>query len=163
LHSYTIHSHTTYLKAGFWLRVSALTLDEVVLVVITGVLVVGIQTIFGHHVLSPLWQKILFYELLDYNYYTLCWVFGGQTIGKRILRTKVLKTDFTPLTYKDAFIRYWVWMVGVAMLGVGYFWIGFDKDKRGWNDIAARTMVVRIVSAFPQSNDNDREAHICKT
>jgi uncharacterized RDD family membrane protein YckC len=100
---------------------------------------------------------------LDYNYYTLCWVFGGQTIGKRILRTKVLKTDFTPLTYKDAFIRYWVWMVGVAMLGVGYFWIGFDKDKRGWNDIAARTMVVRIVSAFPQSNDNDREAHICKT
>ncbi len=139
-----MHEYRTSRKAGFWLRVSALTLDEVVLVVLTGVLVVGMQTLFGHHVLSPWWQKLLFYELLDYNYYTLCWVFGGQTIGKRVLRTKVVKTDLTPLTYKDAFIRYWVWMVGVAMLGVGYFWIAFHKDKRGWNDLAARTIVVRL-------------------
>lgn len=78
------------------------------------------------------WIRILFYELIDYNYYTLCWRFGGQTVGKRILRAKVVRMDGSPLSYWDAVVRYWVWMVGMALAGIGYFWIAWDKEKRGW-------------------------------
>jgi hypothetical protein len=35
----------------------------------------------------------LFYEIIAYNYNTLFWVFGGQTIGKMLVRTKIVKTD----------------------------------------------------------------------
>lgn len=131
-------------KAGFWLRVLALTIDEIILVLLTYILFLWLKPI-----IPPLWEQsiwviLLFYEVIDYNYYTLFWVFGGQTIGKMLVRTKIVKSDGTRFTYKDAFIRYWVWMFGVALLGIGYFWIAWQKNKQGWNDLAAKTFVIKI-------------------
>lgn len=131
-------------KAGFWLRVLALTIDEIILVGITYILYQWIKTMILVPWIDSIWFILLFYELVDYNYYTLFWVFGGQTIGKMIVRTKIVKTDGSKFTYKDAFIRYWVWMIGVALLGIGYFWIAWQKIKQGWNDLAAKTYVVKI-------------------
>jgi uncharacterized RDD family membrane protein YckC len=131
-------------KAGFWMRVSALTIDEIILVLLTYVLLQLLKPILSADLLHSIWFIILFYELLDYNYYTLFWVFGGQTPGKKILRTKLVKIDGSKFTYKDSFIRYWAWMIGVALLGIGYFWIAINKDKQGWNDLAAKTYVIRL-------------------
>lgn len=131
-------------KAGFWMRVSALCIDEVILVALTYVLWAALKPIWPASWLHSIWFLVLFYECLDYNYYTLFWVFGGQTPGKRILKTKVVKVDGSPFSYRDAFVRYWVWMVGVALAGIGYFWIAWDKEKRGWNDLMAKTLVIRL-------------------
>jgi uncharacterized RDD family membrane protein YckC len=131
-------------KAGFWMRVSALTIDEIILVTLTYVLLQIVKPLISSDLLHSVWFIILFYEFLDYNYYTLFWVFGGQTPGKKILKTKLIKVDGSDFTYKDAFIRYWSWMIGVALLGIGYIWIAFHKNKQGWNDIAAKTYVVRL-------------------
>jgi uncharacterized RDD family membrane protein YckC len=131
-------------KAGFWMRVSALTIDEIILVTLTYILLQIIKPLIGNEFFHSLWFIIIFYEFLDYNYYTLFWTFGGQTPGKKILRTKLIKVDGSVFTYKDAFIRYWSWMIGVALLGIGYFWIAFHKNKQGWNDIAANTYVIRL-------------------
>jgi uncharacterized RDD family membrane protein YckC len=131
-------------KAGFWMRVSALTIDEILLVALTYVLLQIVKPLISSDLLHSVWFIILFYEFLDYNYYTLFWVFGGQTPGKKILKTKLIKVDGSDFTYKDAFIRYWSWMIGVALLGIGYIWIAFHKNKQGWNDIAAKTYVVRL-------------------
>lgn len=62
-------------------------------------------------------------------------VFGGQTPGKKLLKTKLVKADGSVFTYKEAFIRYWTWMFGVALLGIGYFWIAWDKNKQSWNGL----------------------------
>lgn len=131
-------------KAGFWMRVSALTIDEVILVALTYTLLQIIKPLIDIELFYSLWFIILFYEFLDYNYYTLFWYFGGQTPGKKILKTKLIKVDGSNFTYKDAFIRYWSWMIGVSLLGIGYFWIAFHKNKQGWNDIAAKTYVIRL-------------------
>jgi uncharacterized RDD family membrane protein YckC len=131
-------------KAGFWMRVSALIIDEIILVILTYILLQIIKSLISVELVHSLWFIIFFYELLDYNYYTLFWVFGGQTPGKKILKTKLIKVDGSNFTYKDAFIRYWSWMIGVALLGIGYVWIAFHKNKQGWNDIAAGTYVIRL-------------------
>lgn len=129
-------------KAGFWMRVSALIIDEIILVILTYILLQIIKPLISVELFHSLWFIIFFYEFLDYNYYTLFWFFGGQTPGKKILKTKLIKVDGSNFTYKDAFIRYWSWMIGVALLGIGYFWIAFHKNKQGWNDIAAGTYVI---------------------
>lgn len=131
-------------KAGFWLRVLALTIDEIILVGLTFFLYQWLKPILPPIWVDSIWFIFLFYEVIDYNYYTLFWVFGGQTIGKRVVRTKIVKTDGSKFTYRDAFIRYWVWMIGVSLLGIGYFWIAWQKNKQGWNDLAAKTYVVKI-------------------
>jgi uncharacterized RDD family membrane protein YckC len=131
-------------KAGFWLRVSALTIDEIILIFMTYCLLLVIKPYISYDLYMSPWFILIFYEFLDYNYYTLFWYYGGQTPGKKLLKTKVIKIDGTPLSYKDAFIRYWTWMFGVACLGIGYFWIAWEKNKQGWNDLVAKTFVIRI-------------------
>lgn len=131
-------------KAGFLLRISALTIDEIILVTLTYILMTIIRLYTNVNIIHSIWSVLLFYELLDYNYYTLFWVFGGQTIGKKIMRTKLIKMDGSIFTYKDAFIRYWTWMIGIVFLGIGYFSIAWNKDKQGWNDIVAKTFVIRL-------------------
>ncbi len=37
-------------------------------------------------------------------------------------------------------------MIGVALLGIGYFWIAWEKNKQRWNDLVANTYVIRISS-----------------
>ncbi|MCL6600952.1 MAG: RDD family protein, partial [Alicyclobacillus macrosporangiidus] len=107
------------MKVGFWQRVLALTIDEILLVGVTALALARLDRFDMFH---SWWTRILFYELIDYNYYTLCWRFGGQTVGKRIMRAKVVRMDGSPLSYWDAVVRYWVWMVGMALAGIGYFW-----------------------------------------
>lgn len=131
-------------KAGFWTRVAALTIDEIILVSLTYVLWTLLRPVLPEGLAHSVWFILGFYEFLDYNYYTLFWVFGGQTPGKKLLRTRLVKADGKAFTYKDAFVRYWVWMIGVACLGIGYFWIAWHKQKRGWNDLAAHTYVVHL-------------------
>lgn len=131
-------------KAGFWLRVSALTIDEIILVSLTFLLWLIFKSFIPRTLSHSIWFVLLFYEFIDYNYYTLFWILGGQTPGKKLLKTKLVKADCSAFTYKDAFIRYWTWMLGVAMFGIGYFWIAWEKDKRGWNDLAAKTYVIKI-------------------
>lgn len=129
------------MKVCFWQRVAALTIDEVLLVGVTTL----ILSVWHHEgVFHRWWFKITLYELIDYNYYTLCWRFRGQTMGKWVMRAKVVRMDGTPLSYRDTVVRYWVWMIGIALAGIGYFWIAWDVEKRGWNDHVARTRVVRF-------------------
>ena len=131
-------------KAGFRLRVAALTIDEIILITFTYVIFGLIKGYLPSNFQGSLVFIVIFYEIIDYNYYTLFWIFGGQTPGKKILKIKVMKWDGSPLNYKDAFVRYWIWMIGVTLIGIGYFWIVFEKDKRGWNDIVAKTHVIKL-------------------
>jgi uncharacterized RDD family membrane protein YckC len=131
-------------KAGFLMRVTALTIDEIILVTLTFILLKLINIYVSYNLIHSLWAVILFYECLDYNYYTLFWYFGGQTPGKKLIKLKLVKVDESAFTYKDAFIRYWTWMIGVALLGIGYFWIIGNKNKQGWNDIMAKTFVIKL-------------------
>ncbi len=134
-------------NAGFWKRVTALTLDEIVLFIVTWLLLVIMGYTTKMEMIHRLVVQISLYEVLDYNYYTLCWYFFGQTVGKRFMKIKVVKIDGQSLTYKDVFVRYWTWMIGIAVFGIGYFWISWDKNKRGWNDHAAKTIVIFTLSA----------------
>ena len=42
-----------------------------------------------------------------------------------------------------AFLRGWAVLLGVALLGMGLLWIGFDREKRGLHDWLAGTYVIR--------------------
>jgi uncharacterized RDD family membrane protein YckC len=75
---------------GFWTRVSALTIDEIILVALTYILMQIIKSLIIAGLLHSVWFIILFYEFLDYNYYTLLWVFGGQTQEKKVMKSKLI-------------------------------------------------------------------------
>jgi uncharacterized RDD family membrane protein YckC len=70
---------------------------------------------------------------------------GGQgaTLGKKALGLRVISTSGnSPIGYGSAAVRYVGRIVSSIPLGLGYFWMLWDKDKQTWHDKMASTYVV---------------------
>lgn len=70
----------------------------------------------------------------------------GQTPGKMALGIKVIKKDIKDVPgYTGAFLREFVGKILSAIpLGLGFFWMLWDKEKQTWHDKIAGTIVVRV-------------------
>jgi uncharacterized RDD family membrane protein YckC len=66
----------------------------------------------------------------------------GKTIGKWLLGLRVVAADQGAVTYRRALLR-WIAMVGFAPVLLGFLWILWSPEKRGWHDLLARTWVIR--------------------
>ena len=79
-------------------------------------------------------------------YAVLSWSRGGQTLGMRPWRMRVVGIDGPPA--RGALVRRFV--VGTLSLllgGLGFWWAWIDRDRLTWHDRASRTRVVRIGKA----------------
>ena len=70
-------------------------------------------------------------------------LWGGQTVGKKILGIKVVDSLEHDLSWVQCLARpasYILSMIGL----LGFLWSLWDKEKRCWHDFIARTRVVRL-------------------
>lgn len=80
---------------------------------------------------------------LSAAYFIVSWTRGGQTIGMRAWKLRVLGVDGKRLSWPRALLRFVVALVSLAALGAGFWWALFDPQRRTWHDIAARTRMLR--------------------
>jgi uncharacterized RDD family membrane protein YckC len=77
-------------------------------------------------------------------YFVISWARGGQTIGMRAWRLRVVDGEGNALGWPRAALRFVVACVSLLAFGIGYFWCLFDRRKRGWHDVAAQSVLVRL-------------------
>jgi uncharacterized RDD family membrane protein YckC len=77
-------------------------------------------------------------------YFVISWARGGQTIGMRAWRLRVVDAGGNKLGWPRAALRFVVACVSLLVLGVGFVWCLFDRRKRGWHDLAAGSVLVRL-------------------
>lgn len=72
---------------------------------------------------------------------------GGQTLGKRLLKLRVVKTDGSAAGIGACLLR-WMFMIidGPSMSGLGVLVMLITKDNRRIGDLAAGTMVIKTNS-----------------
>jgi uncharacterized RDD family membrane protein YckC len=80
-------------------------------------------------------------------YFVVSWVRGGQTIGMRAWRLRVVDDQGSPLPAMRALLRFVIALVSVAALGAGFWWALIDPRRRTWHDMAARSLVLRANAA----------------
>jgi uncharacterized RDD family membrane protein YckC len=85
------------------------------------------------------------------------WTHGGQTLGMRAWRIRVVDADGGPLDWRRAVLRFGAAIVAVLPAGLGLWWALFDSRGRGWHDRWARTLVVRATSAADASAPAPRQ------
>ncbi len=69
----------------------------------------------------------------------------GATIGKRVMKIKVVKTNGSQPNFVDAFLREVVGkFVSAIILLIGYFWMLWDPNKQCLHDKIANTYVVKV-------------------
>ncbi|HEX6833391.1 MAG TPA: RDD family protein [Rudaea sp.] len=80
-------------------------------------------------------------------YFVVSWRRGGQTIGMKPWRLRIVRADGGAIDANQALIRCAVAFVSLLALGIGFLWALFDPQKRTWHDIAAKTLMVRVAKA----------------
>ncbi|MFA5984219.1 MAG: RDD family protein [Methylococcaceae bacterium] len=74
-------------------------------------------------------------------FYTWFWTHGGQTLGLRAWKIKILSVNQQPISWRQAILRFLAACLSWACLGLGFIWILVDKDRRSWHDRLSKTAV----------------------
>ena len=140
---------------GFFRRVAAFILDAVIVLLLA--MLMGIMSFIGYKVglaahnrivsvgnAGPLVLFLTFgWIFLATAYFVVFHGMDGKTIGKWLFGLRVISAGQTPVTYRQAFLRWLACIVVTIPLGIGVLWILFSREKRGWHDSIARTWVIR--------------------
>ncbi len=79
-----------------------------------------------------------------YLYYAWCWNRGGQTLGLKSWRAKVVTMSGHSLDWKTALYRFVGSLLSWLPLGLGYLWILFDKEGLSWHDRLSGTQIILV-------------------
>lgn len=77
-------------------------------------------------------------------YFVISWSRGGQTIGMRAWRLRVVSSDGGALPWSRALLRFALAWVSLLALGLGFLWCLVDRERRAWHDLVVRTHVERL-------------------
>jgi uncharacterized RDD family membrane protein YckC len=151
---------TVYRFGGFWRRLIAFSIDNIIITFIFSVFVtIALLSFFsgavsGHkeELLADLVNptsvsrfKIafwLFYIFINVVYFTYFHGVTGRTPGKRLLSLQVVSDEGAPISLDIAFLRATGYLVSLIFYLVGFIWIIFDSKKQGWHDKIAGTVVI---------------------
>jgi uncharacterized RDD family membrane protein YckC len=143
------------LRGGFWLRLMAFAIDQVILLLLLTIFVVlGFVTLsmgtYGGREIPILRQiRIVLPVILPLGvalhlaYFTFFHGTWGQTVGKMIFGLRVVGTDGQPLTFSGALGRSLGYILSAIPFCLGFIWAGFTSGKRSWHDLLVDTMVIR--------------------
>ena len=136
--------------APLWLRLAAAVYDLFPLIALW-MLTAGLclLAVGGHVDLThpPLaWRIALRLALLAVTaaYFVVSWSRGGQTIGMRAWRLRVVSVQGDRLAWSRASARFAASLLSLLALGIGFAWCLFEPDRRGWHDLVAGSRVIRL-------------------
>jgi uncharacterized RDD family membrane protein YckC len=76
---------------------------------------------------------------VSFLFYGWFWTHGGQTLGLRAWKIKVLTNNYELISWQQAFIRFIAALFSWSFLGLGFLWVLIDKNQRSWHDIVSKT------------------------
>jgi uncharacterized RDD family membrane protein YckC len=77
--------------------------------------------------------------VISFFFYGWFWTHGGQTLGLRAWKIKVLTLDQKPISWNQALLRFTTAIISWTVFGLGFLWILIDKNRHGWHDHLSKT------------------------
>ncbi|WP_440225616.1 RDD family protein [Dokdonella sp. MW10] len=136
--------------ASLWRRLAAASYDLLVLVAVWMLVAALVLAAFHGDVdvahQPPLYHAVLQAALLAATalYFAISWSRGGQTIGMRAWRVRVVGGDGRPPSFLRALARFGVAIASTLAAGLGFAWCLVDRERRAWHDIASATSLVHM-------------------
>ncbi len=136
-------SKEVYTKGTLIERLTAFMIDEAVLLIpllLIQYIVLTLTSLPSRNIISIILQVILIY-----GYNILFIAKDGATIGKKMMRLKVVTVKYGKVNFTHAVIRETVgkW-ISELVFELGYLWVLINKKRQGWHDTIAGTLVVKV-------------------
>ena len=131
---------------SFWTRLGAMVTDAFVAALAWFLVAIIVLTVsyFDTRVLVPV--LIVFAPLYALAVILLS-AFSGQSPGKAIAGIKVVRTNGMDMGIGTGLLRETIGKVIAALpliVPLGFLWVLFDDENRGWHDKIADTKVIRV-------------------
>jgi uncharacterized RDD family membrane protein YckC len=76
---------------------------------------------------------------VSFLFYGWFWTHGGQTLGLKSWKIKLISEKEQAITWQQALIRFVTAILSWSCLGLGFLWALFDKQNRTWHDILSKS------------------------
>jgi uncharacterized RDD family membrane protein YckC len=86
----------------------------------------------------------IYFALVSLGFFGGFWVHGGQTLGMRAWRLRVVGASAEKVSWKQAVLRYVAALLSWACAGLGFLWAAFDREGLAWHDRLSGTRLVYI-------------------
>jgi len=128
---------------GFLRRLAAMIYDTLLLLALMAVATTIITLPLG----MPKGDDLIFYqiflfEIIPLLFFTGFWSHGGQTLGMRAWRLKVVREDGGDVGWRDALRRHLAALLSCLALGLGFLWILVDPEGLAWHDRLSKTRLI---------------------
>jgi len=130
----------TMSEPGFFRRLAAILYDLLLLIALLFVATALLLPLNAGEAFTTQQFFYPFYLLIiSFLFYAWFWTHGGQTLGLRAWKIKVLTFDLKPINWKQALFRFAGAILSWGVFGLGFFWILIDKNHRSWHDNLSKT------------------------
>jgi len=82
----------------------------------------------------------------------LSWTRGGQTVGMKAWRIRVIARGTRALDWPRATLRFFASWLSLLPAGLGYWWALVDRDRCCWHDRLSGTRVIRVPASAERSS-----------
>ena len=86
----------------------------------------------------------LYLVLAPMAFFGWFWTHGGQTLGMRAWRLKLLDCRGAKVNLRQSLIRCVAALLSMLAFGLGYLWILFDREGLAWHDRLSDTRLVML-------------------
>lgn len=119
-------------RAGFWIRMGALCID----MIIVGIIIGTLRSVHSWESDNPFLIALAIYG-------AIMWKLKSTTVGGIVFHLRVVRVDGHPIEWSTAIVRALSCLLSLVVLGLGFIWIVFDRNRQGWHDKIAGTVVVK--------------------
>jgi uncharacterized RDD family membrane protein YckC len=85
---------------------------------------------------------VVFLMAVAFLYFGWFWAHGGQTLGMRSWRLRLVTADGSRVPWGQALVRFLGACVSWLALGAGFLWALVDPDRLTWHDRLSGTVIV---------------------
>ena len=139
---------TSAYPAALWQRLSALLYDLFPLLALWLVIAGLSYWIRGAQPVAPgslaAWAEAALLWLVTALYAVVSWRFGGQTVGMRAWRLRVVDDHGQRPTWPALCVRFAAAHGSWALLGLGWLWSLWEPQGRTLHDLISRTRMVKL-------------------
>ena len=124
-------------------RLGAMLYDSLIVIALWMVIgAIAVAANGGEAVRGPLFNSALF--LTMFLFFAGFWTRKGQTLGMLAWRLRVQTEEGYPINLMQALLRFFTAGASLLCLGLGYWWMLFDKQGLTWQDRYSETRVVLL-------------------
>ncbi len=129
--------------AGIIRRIAAMVYDALLLTAVLFVATaIAVALNKGQAVSHPLYYLSLI--AICYLFFCWFWTHGGQTLGMRTWRLKLISVEEAQISWSLATTRFLFALVALLPFAAGLFWMIFDSDRLAVHDRLSKSKIIII-------------------